>query len=285
MKKKRFFKIRFSLILILLCIAILYFDGFIYFAEYALVVALHELAHFVTAKKLGYKLSNFYLMPYGVCLNYDNNVFAGNDEIIISLAGPFLNYLLCVLCVALWWLFPETYYYLDYFCFCNLVLGTFNMLPCFPLDGGRAFTCMLSKTFERSKASKMTLVCNYVISSVLVVAFVISLFFEPNFSFLFVAIFLFCGCINTNKYSNYTYISLGTNRDRIFEKGSKVNIFAIKSNVKLFKIMAKFSKYRFNIVYVVLSNGAVKVLSENNISNLAIKYSPSLSIEEIMEEM
>lgn len=122
-------KIRFNWLFLLLIIGILLFDNFKNFIIYFLVVGLHELAHFIVAKKLGYKLNKFYIMPYGVCLNYENIVFQGNDEFLIALAGPLFNYLLCVICLAIWWLFPITYYYLDYFCFCNLLLATFNILP------------------------------------------------------------------------------------------------------------------------------------------------------------
>ncbi len=275
-------KFRPSILFILLVIGILLFDNILNFAIYFVVVAVHEFAHFFVAKKLGYKLGKFYIMPYGVCLNYNSNLFCANDELLIAMAGPLANYLLCVLCVAIWWLFPVTYYYLDYFCFCNLILATFNTLPCFPLDGGRVAVCLLSKKLEREKAVKITIVFNYIFSLALVVLFVLSIFKSVNYSYIFIAIFLFSGCISPQKYSSYQYLSLATNRKKLYQKGSSVKIFAISSSVCLYKIMAKFSKYKYNIVYVIFPNGMVKVLSENNINNLAIKYSPNLSIDQIV---
>ena len=119
---------------------------------------MHELAHFFIAKKLGYKLNKLYVMPYGICLNYKENIISNNDEIIIALAGPIINLIFCCVCVALWWLFPETYYYLDYFCFCNLVLAVFNLMPCFPLDGGRVFVAIISKYYDREKVYNISII-------------------------------------------------------------------------------------------------------------------------------
>ncbi len=282
---KRKIKFKFSWLFIVLFLGLIFFSSFKSFVIYFITVSIHEFAHYYTAKKLGYKLSNFYIMPYGVCLNYSNNVFSGNDEFLIALAGPLTNYFMCIFCVAIWWLFPETYYVLDYFCFCNLILATFNILPCFPLDGGRMAVCFLTKHIDRHKAIKITLVLNYVFSFVLIGLFVYSFFKDINYSYIFIAIFLFSGTINPKKFSNYEHLFVSANKHKLYKKGCPVKIIAISSCVKLYKIMAKFSTFKYNIVYVILPNGAVKVLSENNINNLAIKYSPTLSIDEIVNQV
>lgn len=283
--KKHKFKIAFSWLFLLLLLGLLLFDSFVNFIIYALVVCLHELAHYIVAKRLGYQLNKFYIMPYGVCLNYENMIFQGNDELLISLAGPLLNYLMCILCVAVWWLFPITYYYLDYFCFCNLLLATFNSLPCFPLDGGRVAVCLLSKFIDREKAIQISIITNYIISLLLVILFILSLFKNINISYMFIAIFLFSGSVSPNKYSQYTYLSLTHNKSKLYGKGCAVKILAFNSNVSLYKIMAKFTHYKYNIVYIIMPNGGVKVFSEYNIKNLSIKYSPALSIDEILAKM
>lgn len=278
MKKIKF---KFSYLFVVLALAILLFDSIQNFVIYFIVVALHELAHALVAKKLGYKLNNFYIMPYGACLNYKDNIFSSNDEFYISIAGPAVNVFLCLLCMAVWWLFPASYYYLDYFCFCNLMLASFNLLPCFPLDGGRVFVSLLSKKIDRERAYKISLLFNYILSCTLIVLFIISMFNEINFSYIFIAIFLFAGTISPNKYTNYQYMSLKSNRNSLFKNGSNVKILAIDSSIPLYKIMAKFSKYKFNIVYVIFPGGIVKVFSEININNYAVKYSPVITFEEI----
>lgn len=284
MTKKLTFKNALSPLFIILAIIILYFGNFGQFLIYGVVVSIHELSHFFVAKKLGYKLGKLYIMPYGICLNYKESVIESNDEILIALSGPCANFLLCLLCVSLWWLFPITYYYLDYFCFCNLLLGAFNILPCFPLDGGRVFTAIFSKKFDKECVINITFIINYILSCLLFIAFIISAFNVINYSYIILSIFLFAGTIKPNKFSNYNYLSLVVNRNKILNRGTNVKLLAFNGNVPLFKIMAKFSKYKFNVVYVVLSSGGVKVFSENNINSFAAKYSPTNTINQIMFE-
>ena len=275
-------RIKFSLsfLFILTCILIGFFVGIEEFLIYFAVVILHELAHFFVASRLGYKLKNIHILPYGVRLDFDGVVFYGNDEINIALAGPLLNIIISILCVAIWWCFPQTYYYLDYFCFCNLVLGLFNLLPCFPLDGGRILLCIVSKNHERQDVIKKTILLNYLISLLLVILFLLSIFSSINFTFLYIAIFLFAGAFNPEKNSKYTPNILMCDYKKV-EKGAGVKIIAVSANMPLFKIVSKCSKTKFNIIYVVFSSGEVRVLSENNLANLCNKYAPALSINEI----
>lgn len=275
----------FNLMFIALILGFLLFDNILHLLFYVLSVVIHEFAHSFVAKKLGYKLDNMYLMPYGVCLNYKCNVFANNDEAYIAIAGPVSNFLVCLLCLSLWWLFPETYYYLDYFCFCNLLLATFNLLPCYPLDGGRIVLCLASRITKREKAYNVVLILNFVFSAILCLLFVKSIFDSVNYSYMFIAIFLFSGTLNNDKLSSYKHYMIDYNKDKLLTKGTNVKILAFSSNTKLFKIMTRFSKYKFNVVYIAFKNGMVKVLSERNIVNLAVRYGSNVAIEEIMEQM
>lgn len=280
--KKSKFQLLLSPLFIVFAIFLVCFKNFQYFLIYFITVTLHEAAHYYVSKKLGYKLNKFYVMPYGVCLNYSENAFETNDEIYIALAGPLFNYFLSFMCVGLWWIFPETYYYLDYFCFCNLILATFNMLPCFPLDGGRVIVSFFSKKFEREKVYKATFLLNYTVSFILIFMFILSLLNSVNFTYIFIAIFLFSGTINPSKLSSYNYLALAVNKKKLIKNGGAVKLFTSSSKTPIYKIMAKFSKYKYNVVYVILSNGSVSVMSETKISELATKYSPSFTIEEIM---
>ena len=116
---------------------------------YLLSVAIHEFAHGKVAKILGYKLDKMTIMPYGVCLNYETTMFSPYDEILIALFGPLANFIVCVILLALWWLFPLIYPQTVMFFWCNLILFAYNLLPCFPLDGGRILCAYLSTKHKK----------------------------------------------------------------------------------------------------------------------------------------
>ncbi|MCQ2400222.1 MAG: hypothetical protein MJ072_06925, partial [Clostridia bacterium] len=59
------------------------------------------------AEKLGYRLVNLTLLPYGAVIKGDLKGLNLTDEIKIVLLGPLVNLLLGALTVSLWWLFPD----------------------------------------------------------------------------------------------------------------------------------------------------------------------------------
>ena len=121
----------------------------------------HEFGHYWVAKKCGYRLNSFYIAPYGVNLNYKEKSFESKDEVCIAVAGPFVNIFLSLVIISIWWIFPAIYNYTNVIVEQSLMLGLFNLLPCYPLDGGRILIGILSQKIERRKAVKISYVFNF----------------------------------------------------------------------------------------------------------------------------
>ena len=64
--------------------------------------------------------------------------------------------MLILIIVSLWWFFPSTYSITEMFYASNLSTILFNLLPIFPLDGGRVLLGALASKTERKKAFKIT---------------------------------------------------------------------------------------------------------------------------------
>ena len=251
---------------------------------YFLVVFLHELTHSVVAKKLGYKLDKLLIMPYGVCLNYKTNYFTPQDEILIAISAPLVNLLLSVVCFALWWIYPITFLYTQRFCYANLILFTFNILPCFPLDGGRVLAGILTKKFERKLAIKITVLFNILFCIILILTFIFGIFFNVlNINLLIISLFLFVGILEPNNSSSYNYLSAKCINSSDFLKSKQIKFTLINSSEKIYKIIAKMSKYKFNVFYVIFPNERIKILTEITIKKLALKYDSTFSLDEIPE--
>ena len=168
---------------IVMGVAFCVFGLFVEFAVYMLVVLLHECAHGVIAKKNGYELSKVYLLPFGAMLDISQNFVSPEDEIKVALAGPAFNFILILFCIALWWLFPGLYGVTELFVFCNFVTGIINLLPCYPLDGGRILVASLSRKISRHKALKICYIFNYIFSCIFILLFYISLKIEINITY------------------------------------------------------------------------------------------------------
>ena len=104
-----------------------------------LAILLHEVGHAVVAQRLGLKVRSITLFLTGGITELDGDVSRPGHELKIALAGPLVSLLLTGLSAALaWWALGEYRLLWTVLAACNGLLTVFNMLPCYPLDGGRA---------------------------------------------------------------------------------------------------------------------------------------------------
>jgi stage IV sporulation protein FB len=135
MKKQGSIKIKVSPLTFVF--AILWFlmgNGFI-FVIYFISLLLHELAHAMCAKRLGYAAGRIEISPLGAVLYAECDEFTSKDELKVALAGPLFSLLICVTSVCLWWIYPETYNFTMDFCMANFSIFLLNILPIYPLLG------------------------------------------------------------------------------------------------------------------------------------------------------
>ena len=214
-----------------LVVAVVFKQG--YFATmYSFAVILHEIAHYVAASKLFYHCKEIQLGIFGAVLYGDFQDVAGADRVKIALAGPLCNIALCLICLALWWIAPDSYFFTESFFTANATMACVNMLPCYPLDGGRVLTGSLEGKLGKS-ALKVTKTLTIVISLVAFAAFVVSLFTGVNlFSLGLFAIGLFSGIFAQGK-EFYVRTNFAVNRTRFLKKGmeKKTLVFSQKNTL------------------------------------------------------
>ena len=137
-----------------------------------LVTALmHESGHIFCAARMGFKCEKIKIMPYGAAAICNIDGISAGDEIKLALAGPLVNAAVCVALAGLWWFFPQTYAYTDTVMQANAAMLAINILPAYPLDGGRVAGCALSKLFSRKVAFTALKVAAAVCSAMLIAAF------------------------------------------------------------------------------------------------------------------
>ena len=169
------------------------------FLVYTLCAVIHEFGHSISAQKCGYKLVNVTLMPFGAIVSGEVSNMSYQDEIRVSLAGPLLNFAICVALVAVWWVFPETYPYTELAVTANLALCLINLLPAFPLDGGRMLLCSLSTFLSRKTAVIICKAIGVILFFIFLTLFVFSVFVGGNPSLLLFAIFMLLGVFDKGK--------------------------------------------------------------------------------------
>jgi Zn-dependent protease len=120
-------------------------------------VVLHELGHSFTARHYGIGVSRILLMPIGGMAEFDAIPREPRRELLITLAGPAVNF---VIAVAIWMLLPadtdsSNVAGLAWLLMkANLAMGCFNLLPAFPMDGGRILRASLATRMPYLQATR-----------------------------------------------------------------------------------------------------------------------------------
>ena len=250
------------------------------FVSFVMVVLSHEFGHYFVAKKLGYKLDSFFIAPYGVSLNYQEKAFDSKDEVLIASAGPFVNVCLTLFLVSMWWIFPNLYNFTFNIAEQSLILGLFNLLPAYPLDGGRILVGLLQHTLPRKRAVSLTRKFNYIFSFLLLTLFIISCFVNFNPSLCLCGCFLILGIIDSKYESRYTPISIFKKQTKNF---SKPVFYAVKSDVTISQLLKHIEVNKFTIFVVVLSNGKTIQLDEEKVKKLSLAYPLTTKIDKIFK--
>lgn len=113
---------------------------------------IHELGHMIVGILLGFKPEKLEIMPYGVsvgfnvkCEDYNKKIKKGNmlaiKKLIIALAGPLTNFIITII-----FLMANINFFgieRELVIYSNILIGIFNLIPIYPLDGGRTIKNIL----------------------------------------------------------------------------------------------------------------------------------------------
>jgi Zn-dependent protease len=120
-------------------------------------VLLHELGHAITALRLGGRVRAVTLMVLGGVTEIEHEDAEPSEELRVAAAGPLVNLVLggLFLLLAQWVKDPvDLHVFMLVFGMTNLLLAVFNMIPAFPLDGGRVFRALLAMRMTKLRATQ-----------------------------------------------------------------------------------------------------------------------------------
>lgn len=288
-RKKRRQTCRFSLHPLFFAVGIFYAlkGELLLFLMTALVAVQHECAHAFAASRLGYTLNKIVLMPFGAVIDGDMKGLSLKDEITIAAWGPLCNLFTAAFFTAIWWFTPTMYAFTDTACFSSLSIALVNLLPAYPLDGGRILRCVLVRAFLRKSADahaaeKKARRLTCAVTIVFALAFFILFFLFFNVSILLFSLFLFVGAFG-NK-----------DKSAVYEKMQISCVNALRRGVEL-RHVAVLQTCAIKDVFRFLSPGAYLVLQvydeqERHLFNvsqnqLAVYFSHALSPYETLQTL
>ena len=175
-----------------------------------LCVVLHELGHGLMAKRFGIKTRKITLLPIGGVASLDEIPEKPKQELLVAIAGPLVN---LVLVLVFYYVIPVQDFlrlhitelleklnelnlgnFLFYLFMANLGLVIFNLIPAFPMDGGRVLRAVLAMKTDRVKATRIAAGIG---QSIAVVFLLFGMLFNPFL--ILIALFIYLGAYGENK--------------------------------------------------------------------------------------
>ena len=130
-------------------------------------VVLHELGHSLTAQRYGFPIDSITLWLFGGIAALSEMPEDWRQELNIAIAGPIVSVLVGVASYGLFLLAPPVLgdvvsaatldgvlFVLGYLAVLNVALAVFNMLPAFPMDGGRVLRALLARNRPYARATQ-----------------------------------------------------------------------------------------------------------------------------------
>ncbi len=167
-------------------------------------ILIHELGHAFTAQRFNLPIERIHLFLFGGMAELRHRPVKPSQEFFVALSGPAASLLVAVAFYGISFptenSHPQVYYVLQNIGFMNALLGIFNLIPIYPLDGGRAMRALIwwkTKWFYR--ASRLTYKVGKQIIIVLFIATVVLYFTSRSNIAFWMGIFGF--------YMAYTILS------------------------------------------------------------------------------
>ena len=176
-------------------------------------VLLHEFGHGLMAQEYGVRVRNITLFPFGGAAFIEQMPMRSRSEMLITLAGPVVNVAIAVALAPILLLIGvfngsnsvgDYLHYLDdaslggilvYLFFANVTIVLFNLLPAFPMDGGRLIRAGLSSFLSRERSTAIAVV----LGAAAAIAMFIAGVWLRDFALPLVAIFILFAAYGENK--------------------------------------------------------------------------------------
>lgn len=255
-----------------------------------LVVFVHELAHMVMARALNLRVSEIELLPFGGVARIES-LFEANPrhEIYIAMVGPMSNVLLVLSCMVLrsMELIPHKDY--DFFIQANLMLAGFNLLPAFPLDGGRILRAILSREMGIKRATRITTTGGFVLALFLVMTGVYAIYYGIFNPTLFItAGFLAYSAVKENRMASYVMVrDLTYKRDMLIREGAiQSRELVVLYDMPLKDVIKKFVPHRYHSIVVVDERLRPRgYLTEKDIADGIMDYGINVPVGRLLSQV
>ncbi|MCL2320660.1 MAG: site-2 protease family protein [Oscillospiraceae bacterium] len=247
-----------------------------------LMALIHECVHTFVCYLLNYREAKISIRPYGYFLqNYEIEYASYKDEVLIYTSGPLSNIIL-----GIFFYFIGNIGLVEI----NFALGLVNLLPFYPLDGGRIFTSFLTRKYSYKKVYKNILILSLIFSFLLNSFNLFTLLkhgdkYYYNTSLCIFGVFISLWCLEELERTNYIILGDIVKKINVFNKRKKIENFFISVHIDISLLeMVKLIERKKYTVFLVLdsSMNLIDTIYETEVME-AIKDYGNLNLREFLE--
>jgi stage IV sporulation protein FB len=230
---------------------------FVEILTWFVLVVIHELGHVTAAWSFGWRLRSITLLPFGGVAQTDEwGTVPAREELAVALAGPFHHVIMVIVSFAFAGLGFWSEDWTAYFIHGNLMIACFNLLPVYPLDGGRIMQALLSFILPYRLAISAALWAGLVFSLGLLLFSPLVLSGGAMIQLAAVAAFMAWSNLMALKERHVQYLRFLLHRlDRGAPESAPVRELRLRGRVSLKKAVHSLCKERYHVVKVEDSDG------------------------------
>lgn len=159
---------------------------------------IHELGHMIAGILLNLKPKSLEFMPFGISIvfeTYGYKKLLELKKIFLALAGPITNFIIILLVYFL----NINIEIKQIIIYSNILIGIFNLIPIYPLDGGRVLKGIIKLKYPEMKSNYIVNKISNAIVIILTAMSSIGILYFKNIAILFIIIYLWFIVIKENK--------------------------------------------------------------------------------------
>lgn len=222
---------------------------FIEFAIIMAIVFMHECGHFLAAKWFNWRINAFILWAFGGVMATDEDESRPlKEEVIVTLAGP-LQHVIIFGAVQSFHRFGIMSEYLyDTAILLNSMICLFNLLPIYPLDGGKLLKASLSGLLPFRKSYQFSLLFSMLVC--LGIIFLQLTVLPFTFTAFFIMVFLLIELFRYWKHEYFTFIRFLLHRAAHGKNAKKTGRIFVTDKDRFIDVFNRFKKNVYYYVYI-----------------------------------
>ncbi len=275
-------------ILFIIILPVMFLTGYLtkYFIVCTSMVA-HELGHIVCGIMTGSRVYKVRVLVVGLCASMDDGSGRNQCRIPVLLCGPMVNTVFSGAGLLVYYYCMPGSGDIRFFIISNACLAIFNLLPIYPLDGGRILRYLLAGKLGVFRGYQNARRISYSISLVLIVLGAYQTYKNIyNFSLLMAGFYLFF-LLKTDITEEAAFMTVKDviyRRSRFLKKGIyPVRDLAVLPSVKLGEVIKSMDFDRFHFIHVLNENmELLAVFTEQQVIDGLMQYGADASFDTLI---